>query len=555
MKKYIVAISTLIVALTTIPGCQDIDLSPKVELPDELFWKTPADFKSAVNQLYSDIETFGTKDTDSDIGYELAENTTSNGTLIAANQDDDGWNIPYKQIRRSNLIILKKESYEGNPGEIERYVAEARFFRAYYYWRLLRKYNEIPIVLIPLQIESPQLYGSRSPQKEVEDFILSELEAVYPALPLQSKLPADENGRVTQGCALALKARVALFAGTWAKNHKNRNDYETLLEQAIQAAEKVIASKEYHLYEGGGNESYRRLFINDGEDAPEAIFSRRYAQDIAMHSTAHSVYWGWRGTPTKKMADMYLCKSTGLPIDRAGSGFYGYAKMTDEFKDRDPRMSQTFLIPGVTYLSAQDGELVAAPQFTTRPETRTGYKLWKFMGEIPSNTNSSDYDYHVIRYPEVLLILAEATFEKYGSISDETLNKTINVIRARKGVDMPPLTNEFVQINGLSMPAEIRRERTVELAFEGFRRDDLRRWKTAETELKQAIKGVKYKDSEYEYEKVLNQGNPGLVDADGFLIVEPEEKRAFAAPRNYYISLPLDEIRLNPNLLPNNPGW
>jgi hypothetical protein len=555
MKKYRVAISTVIVALTALSACQDMDLSPKVELPDELFWKTPADFKSAVNQLYSDIETFGTKDTDSDIGYELAENTTSNGTLIAVNQDDEGWNTPYRQIRRSNLIISKKESYQGAIDEIERYIAEARFFRAYYYWRLMRKYNEVPLVVIPLQIESPELYSSRSPQKEVEDFILSELEAVYPKLPLQSGLTADENGRVTQGAALALKARVALFAATWAKNHKNRNDYEQLLDQAIQAAEKVIASKEYHLFEGGGNESYRRLFINDGEDAPEAILSRRYAKDIVMHSTAHSVYWGWRGTPTKKMADMYLCKSSGLPIDKQASGFYGYAKMTDEFENRDPRMRQTFLIPGTTYLSAQEGELVAAPQFTTRPETRTGYKLWKFMGEIPSNTNSSYYDYHVIRYPEVLLILAEATFEKQGAISDAVLNKTINVIRSRKGVEMPPLTNDFVQRNGLDMLTEIRRERTVELAFEGFRRDDLRRWKTAETELKKPLKGIKYKDSEYETEKVLNNGNPGIVDAEGFLIVEPEEKRFFTAPKNYYISLPLDEIRLNPNLLSNNPGW
>jgi hypothetical protein len=556
MKKYIIiAISTLILALTALSACQDMDLSPKVELPDELFWKTPADFKSAVNQLYSDIETFGTKDTDSDIAYELAENTTSNGTLIAANQDDEDWNTPYRQIRRSNLIILKKDSYEGSKEEIQRYVAEARFFRAYYYWRLMRKYNDVPLVLIPLQIESPELYSARSAQEEVEDFILSELEAIHPGLPLQSELTTDENGRVTQGAALALKARVALFAATWAKNHQHRNDYGQLLDQAIQAAEKVISSNEYQLYQEGGEESYRRLFINDGDDAPEAIFSRRYAQDIVMHSTAHSVYWGWRGTPTKKMADMYLCKSTGLPVDKADSGFCGYAKMTDEFKDRDPRMSQTFLIPGTTYLSAQEGELVAAPQFTTRPETRTGYKLWKFMGEIPSNTNSSYYDYHVIRYPEVLLILAEATFEKQGAISDDMLNRTINLIRSRKGVQMPPLTNEFVRGNGLNMLTEIRRERTVELAFEGFRRDDLRRWKTAEVELREAIKGIKYKDSEYENEQVLNNGNPGLVDAEGFLIVEPEEKRFFTAPKNYYTSLPLDEIRLNPDLLPNNPGW
>jgi len=120
---------------------------------------------------------------------------------------------------------------------------------------------------------------------------------------------------------------------------------------------------------------------------------------------------------------------------------------------------------------------------------------------------------------------------------------------------MPPLTNAFVTANGLDMLTEIRRERTVELCFEGFRRDDLRRWKIAETELVQAIKGIKYTGTEYEEEKVLSVEEAANVDSDGFYIVEPAANRKFVAPKNYYYSLPLDEIKLNPNLLPNNPGW
>lgn len=93
------------------------------------------------------------------------------------------------------------------------------------------------------------------------------------------------------------------------------------------------------------------------------------------------------------------------------------------------------------------------------------------------------------------------------------------------------------------------------MAFEGFRRDDLRRWKTAEAELDQAIKGIRYKDSEYEELGVLNSGNEGLVDEDGYLIVEGADKRTFVAPKHYYYSMPLTQLFLNPNLLPNNPGW
>src|SRR5690606_4799517 len=132
-----------------------------------------------------------------------------------------------------------------------------------------------------------------------------------------------------------------------------------------------------------------------------------------------------------------------------------------------------FIMPGTKYLNAQIGPDSCVAAFTTRPETRTGYKLWKFMGETLGGVDKDTYDYHIIRYPEVLLIWAEATYEKDGAISDDLLSKTINVIRARTGVEMPPLTNAFVTANGLDMRTEIRRERTIELAFEGFRRDDL----------------------------------------------------------------------------------
>ncbi|WP_353125234.1 RagB/SusD family nutrient uptake outer membrane protein [Parapedobacter pyrenivorans] len=554
MKRYTATFMHAIAFVLIASSCQDINLSPKDNIDDRSFWRTPTDYMKAVNQLYSRTEAFDVKDADSDIAYELNPNSTSNGTANAPNGDPD-WTDRFADLRDCNKIIEKSTSYAGDASEIARYVAEARFFRAYNHWRLMRKFNDVPIITKVLATDSPELYAAREPQASVEDFILSELEAAAANLPKQSELGSDELGRVTQGAALALKARVALFAGTWAKYHQHRSDHAQLLDQAIDAAQRVAVSNEYRLYEGSGNESYRRLFIDEGEDAAEAIFSSRFAKDIRMHSTAHSVFWGWRGTPTKKLADLYLSKTTGLPIDRPNSGFQGYEKIADEFANRDPRMTQTFLMPGTVFLNAQHGRDSCVAAFTTRPETRTGYKLWKFMGETRGGNNDDTYDYHIIRYPEVLLIWAEAAFEKDEAISDELLANTINVVRSRMGVEMPPLTNAFVNSNGLDMRTEIRRERTVELAFEGFRRDDLRRWKTAETELKAPLKGIKYQGTQYEALQVLNDGNPGLFDAEGFLIVEPASARLFETPKHYYFPVPLDETYLNPNLLPNNPGW
>ena len=203
MKNYRIILGSFIVSALFLSSCQDIDLLPKDNMPDELFWKTPDDFEKEVNWLYTRTETFGTKDTDSDIAYELNENTTSNGTLIAPNTDGD-WSDRFEDLRQCNMILVKADSYEKDPKEISRYVAEARFFRAYTHWRLMKKFNNIPILTKVLEIDSPELYGGREPQEKVEDFILSEVDAVIAALPWQSELSSDAGGRVNQGVALVV---------------------------------------------------------------------------------------------------------------------------------------------------------------------------------------------------------------------------------------------------------------------------------------------------------------------------------------------------------------
>jgi hypothetical protein len=153
----------------------------------------------------------------------------------------------------------------------------------------------------------------------------------------------------------------------------------------------------------------------------------------------------------------------------------------------------------------------------------------------------------------VLLILAEALYEQQGSISDQDLNRTINVVRSR--VNMPALTNAIVNTYNLNMLTEIRRERTVELAFEGYRRDDLRRWKTAETELPQALKGVKFVGTEYQQRYPdLPIGTNIQVDANGFIVAEPASARNFM-PKHYLDPIPLQQIQLSNGTLTQNPGW
>lgn len=263
---------------------------------------------------------------------------------------------------------------------------------------------------------------------------------------------------------------------------------------------------------------------------------------------------------------MYLC-SDGLANNQSPL-FQGYNTTTSEFQNRDPRMTMTMIVPGtktvrVFYATTP----VENWPFSPQRDANTGYITYKYLSEdvysngLIDDGNSHSFDNHIIRYAEVLLIYAEATFERNGTISDADLNKSINVIRQR--VNMPALTNAFVTANGLDMKQEIRRERTIELALEGFRYDDLRRWKTAEIEMKEDIKGIKIVGSTWT-DPIIVDGvnrNPyadafwqSRTDANGFIVTESGTGRNFDPDKHYLRPLPTREIAIN-NKLQQNPGW
>src|SRR5437667_386744 len=170
--------------------------------------------------------------------------------------------------------------------------------------------------------------------------------------------------------------------------------------------------------------------------------------------------------PTKTIADLYLA-TDGLPITISPQ-FQGYDSLaTTEFQNRDPRMAMTFIVPGSDVFQ-ESGFQPVFPGFSGSNASRTGYMIRKFLDETVEAAHfAGQYDFKEFRYGEVLLILAEALFERDGTISDADLNRTINLLRARVGMpDTTNLTNGFVAAHGLDMLTEIRRERTVELAFE-----------------------------------------------------------------------------------------
>ena len=541
-------------------GCKDLNLGPKDQVSDASFWKTPDQFRLAANDFYFALRgpdqgggargTYVELNSDIATGSGSAEmSSMSNGSYLPA-ANSDLWTNSYAGVRATNYL-LAKATQSGLGSQIDRWVGEALFFRAYHYWNLVKTYGGVPLITTVLDVSSPEVYTPRATQQEIIDFIIADLDNAIPKLLKQSKLSAAEMGRVTQGAALALKARAALYQGTWRKYHAE-GDPTAMLTAASNAAQQLITSNEYDLYtDHGTDSSYKFLFILQGDDSKEVILARRYYAGRATHNWTRELWFNYM-IPTKKLADMYLCKD-GLPITISPQ-FAGYDSLeTTEFQNRDPRMAMTFIVPGSDVFK-ESGFLPVIPGFSGTTASRTGYMLRKFLDETVEAAHfAGQYDFKEFRYGEVLLILAEALLERDGVISDADLNRTINLLRARVG--MPALNNAFVTSNGLDMLTEIRRERTVELAFEGFRRDDLRRWKTAEQDMPQAIKGVKFVGTEYQHrDSTLKVGTDILVDANGFVVAEAAASRQFL-PKHYLDPIPLQQIQLSHGTLLQNPGW
>lgn len=533
-----------VIAIAVGSCAKDLDLTPRGEISDATFWNTKNDFELAANAFYQFLDGPGYDDNWADIGYGWQPNSISNGTYVVP-ENSAVWNKSYQQIRAANKVIAQAEESDlGN--HINQYLGEAKFFRAFYYYKIYRLYGGVPLIKKVLNTSDEELYSPRSTREETVKYILNDLTE---AASLLSEKGSVTTGRVTKGAALALKARVALFEGTWRKFH-NDGQANEMLDQAIAASDDVIKSGKYSLFTGKGDQSYRYLFIEEGDDSNESIFDRRYHRDVAVTD------FGWwiayeTSSPTKKLADMYLC-TDGLPIEKSGL-FKGYDTFVSEYENRDSRMSQTFIKPGLATVRPHFARTPVANWPNRNPNV--GYMLYKFLSEdVTGNSvwGQHQFDWRIIRYAEVLLTYAEAVFEKNNSISDADLNKSINLLRAR--VNMPPITNSFLAENGMDMRTEIRRERTVELAFEMFRYDDLRRWKIAEIELPKDVKGIKNVGTEWSTLPAWAAGSRPN-DAQGFVIAEGAANRKFEVPKHYWQPLPSKQISLYPDILSQNPGW
>ena len=568
--KRIINILSIAAAALFASAC--MDLSPKAQLSDAQVWSSPANYSLFANQFYgwtrdfqgSDYMSSWSDGVHSDTRSDLVATPNLNVYSAGSNSipsTDSNYGTLYKRIYYTNLLLKNAQDFEPK-ADIAIPMGEAYFFRAYFYFELVQIFGDVIYTDTPLDMDSEKLYGKRNDRLEVIRHCVDDLKKAVELLP---DMPT-EDGRVAKGAANAFLSRVALYEGSWQKFHNNNaSAANELFATAAAAAKAVIDSKAYSLFYSdalGGKDSYRYLFILENTDCnpakltkadnKEYIFSHRH--DEATKKIGTNITHGAQNSGvyvTRKLADLYRCQD-GLPIAKSPK-FQGYTGQNTEFADRDNRMNATLLRHGQKYWN-NDGKWrttwTAADEddaLTCDRRSQSGYINNKWATERKVDDTNEGYDYPVIRYAEVLLNYAEAVYEQGESISDADLDLSLNVVRQRSNPDMVKLSNSLVSANGLSMREEIRAERTVELALEGFRVDDLKRWKTAETEMPQDLRGIPM--TGWFATNWTNQTRP--LDADGCIILY--DGRVWAE-KNYLYPIPSDELQLNPEL-GQNKGW
>ena len=553
--KYLIQSILVAVTLLTV-SCNDyLDRFPKDSFSEPTFFKTENDLIYYANQFYGSLPVQRMdNDNNSDNMVPQNINTFLAGTYTVPGSGGGWASGDWANIRSCNYFL---EHYSRAETSFkERYAGEVRFFRALFYWYKVVNFGDVPLLLKALDDNSEELYGPREKREKVMDeVVLEDLKFAVANLPEKNQAAA---GRLHTDAARALMSRICLWEGTYRK-YRNIEGADTYLDACVKASEELMDAG-YDIYSTGNtDEDYRNLFIQkDLRSNPEAIFYRAYITDKNTHNYTRQASENNTGM-SKDFVDSYLFLDDGKPIGLT-SHPYDDSTPAKECEGRDPRYTQTIATPG--FIMTLPDLAVNLPAIGTS-RTSTGY--WNIKGRSSDlaqfNTDKSDLDLFIFRYAEVLLNYAEAKYELTGSLTIAELDKSINLIRDRVG--MPHLTtNPDADPNAVNygytvapLLYEIRRERRIELVGEGFRFNDIIRWKAGKLiEGVKTIRGMKLTDelrSQYADPSSLNNI---AVDDDYYIIVYP----SIATTRkwndkSYLYPLPTDEKdRCH---YEQNPGW
>jgi len=564
-KKVILFLSIVALGLSTF-SCTDVtNLNNTKEISDEAIWSTEEAAEMYITASYKTFTDVSQVANSRNVFYDSYSDLTKstswdqynhpyNKALLQVSAFSTGsagafecWSDVYaNRIRRANVLLNEIDRYGVKSfGEdwcnIRR--AEVRLCRAFSYYRLIRVYGG---VIIRTDISGADgsvddganpadINRARATEAESWDFVISELQWAAQYLPVS--WPSTWTGRATKATAYGLISRMALFAQKW--------------QVAVDAAEKVkelggaLAPDYAKVFQVDGDQDnskeilFALYFLKGSVTHNYDLYNRPFGDDAALSTVVYAEH-----VPTGELADLYEFKD-GTPFD-----WNSYSvSHADPYTDREPRFQATIMYNGCqwegreiqTYVGGSDGFVAFTQNSSTNGHTCTGYYLRKYLQEgYPGFITSGSYQYDaVLRYAEVLLNKAEAYAQlDYGQYRKQALD-ALNEVRDRVGLPAKTATDAP---NLEVFMTLLRKERCVELAGEGFRYWDLRRWKLAENVINgQNAHGVEITlndDDTFTYDKVGCDGGTPRIFLEKY----------------YYFSLPSDELASN-NLCKNNPYW
>lgn len=591
MKKLLYTFSALLVSFLLF-SCEKnfLDREPLSELSPGSSFGSESQLRLYTNSFYgimpSDVSLYNER-ADHIITTTFTDEQKGTRTVPTSG---GGWD--WGELRNINFFLQNYTRGGLSETITAPYVGLARFFRAWFYFEKVARFGDVPWYSRAIEAnDSTLLTKPRDSRMLVMDSIIADLDYAIEHLP-----SGQETDEITRWTALALKSRICLYEGTFRKYHAGdpfgKDSYdnaltgaEELLQQSAAAARELMDDGPYSIYTGDPEEAYHELFIAPSPLSGEVILARTFSEDLqVVHNVNYYTVSPSYGKPglEKGFVNSYLMRDGSRFTDQPG---YAAMEFYQEVQDRDPRLSGTIRTPGYT----REGSPVVLPP--DLGATVTGYQLIKFVTE-PSHDkiNGSVVPLPVFRYAEVLLNYVEAKAEA-GSLTQEDLDLSIGLLRSRAG--MPALNlaaanadpdtylaAQYPQVIGpdKGVILEIRRERSVELVMEGFRWNDIIRWKAGSLLAIQFYgeyfpgPGSYDLDGDGGPDVVLYTGDkpPGVPGVQylkmgsditlengasgGRVTVNANIPKTFNEDRDYLYPLPTQELLLNPNLV-QNPGW
>ncbi len=528
---------SFIFCILMLAGCVDLDVEPTDKYTDGNYWTSEANASAMLNTAYRQMNSPDWVFRDERLSDNLyngyggdAVKTITNGQATSSTSlFNDVWKDIYGGIKTTHTILGNIDRVEEMDESLKtRMKAEARFIRAFLYFQATNWYGNVPFFTEDIDEETARKI-SPTPQAEIVAWIHQELEEIAEILPTKEEYPETARGRITAGAAVAMNARIALNFNEWAK--------------VVNYTEKLIDSKEYGEYSLFPD--YQELFFKENEYNAEIILDVQYVPEkrtwgkisVYVPFSLPSVQYTL-ACPTQSLVDTYLMKD-GSKWDESKDAYAG----------RDPRLDMTIVRHG-SVIEDKTGKKTTVnvdpndPKNNTKNKlgrengSQTGYFFRKYYDPNPEawtagTTWDCNINFVTLRYADVLLMYAEAKNE-LGQMDANIWNKTIKPIRQRAGFDNTPAAMEYPA--GGDLRRIIRDERRVELALEGSRIYDIRRWKIAETVLNEPRRGAKFK---------LNNGILGYYTYT---------ENSFNKDRDYLWAIPRQQYVINPNL-GQNPGY